>query len=113
MSLELRTEVDGHEDTDVHRTRKSRTSQGKMPYRGKPRALRDRVAWLDRWLVNKMVDVVSSPPVRISLWDEEVLELSGQVDLGVREQLQGGTLAELVRMRPGQGHRADLSPEHE
>jgi cyclopropane-fatty-acyl-phospholipid synthase len=69
MSLESTTEVDGHEDIDVHRTRKSQPSQGKTPYRGKPRAMRDRVTWLDRWLVNKMVDVVGSPPVRISLWD--------------------------------------------
>ena len=27
------------------------------------------VTWLDRWLVQKMVDVVGNPPVRISLWD--------------------------------------------
>ena len=27
------------------------------------------VNWLDRWLVRKMIDVVGSPPVRISLWD--------------------------------------------
>jgi hypothetical protein len=35
------------------------------------------------------------------LWDEVVLELSGQVELGVRERLRGGTLAELVRTEPG------------
>jgi cyclopropane-fatty-acyl-phospholipid synthase len=69
MSLESTTEVDGHEDIDVHRTRKSQPSQRAMPYREKPRTMRDRVTWLDRWLVNKMVDVVGNPPVRISLWD--------------------------------------------
>ena len=32
-------------------------------------AHRQKVSGLDRWLVNKMVDVVGNPPVRISLWD--------------------------------------------
>lgn len=27
------------------------------------------VTWLDRWLVQKILDVVGNPPVRISLWD--------------------------------------------
>ena len=31
--------------------------------------LRNRVTWVDRWLTNKMVDVVGNPPVRIYLWD--------------------------------------------
>jgi cyclopropane-fatty-acyl-phospholipid synthase len=31
--------------------------------------LRNRVTWTDRWLTNKMVDVVGNPPVRIYLWD--------------------------------------------
>ena len=69
MSLESRTEVDEHEDVDVYRSKKSQPSLGEEPYRGKPGAMRDRVTWLDRWLVNKMINVVGSPPVRISLWD--------------------------------------------
>ena len=36
---------------------------------GKSPMFRSQVTWLDRWLVRKMVDVVGSPPVRISLWD--------------------------------------------
>ena len=38
-------------------------------YRKKALSTRSNVTWLDRWLVRKMVTVVGSPPVRISLWD--------------------------------------------
>jgi membrane protein len=71
---------------------------------------------IDRILLTDIVEAVSVAGQNYGndhLWDTVVLELSGLVDLGVREQLQGGTLAELVRMKPGQGHRADFSPEHE
>ena len=33
--------------------------------------LRWRVTWFDRWLTQKMVDLVGNPPVRIYLWDNQ------------------------------------------
>lgn len=38
-------------------------------YREKILASRSTVTWIDRWLAKKMIAVVGSPPVRISLWD--------------------------------------------
>jgi cyclopropane-fatty-acyl-phospholipid synthase len=44
------------------------SSKLKSPRKKSP-MFHSKVTWLDRWLVRKMVDVVGSPPVRISLWD--------------------------------------------
>jgi cyclopropane-fatty-acyl-phospholipid synthase len=38
-------------------------------HRNKSPVFHSKVTRLDRWLVRKMLDVVSNPPVRISLWD--------------------------------------------
>ncbi len=38
-------------------------------HRKKPSLLHSSVTALDRWLTRKMIEVVGSPPVRISLWD--------------------------------------------
>lgn len=36
-----------------------------------PTRFRWRVTWFDRWLTQKMVDVVGNPPIRIYLWDNQ------------------------------------------
>jgi membrane protein len=59
---------------------------------------------IDRILLSDIVEAVNVAGQDFGnnhLWDEVVLELSGQVELGVRERLRGGTLAELVRTEPG------------
>lgn len=45
----------------IHSSSNTRDKQAEAP--------KQKVTTLDRWLVNKMVDVVGNPPVRISLWD--------------------------------------------
>ena len=56
------------EDTEVDVTASQNTPSIRN-YRKKLPISHSNVTWLDRWLVQKMVDVVGNPPVRISLWD--------------------------------------------
>jgi len=69
MSLESNNSFAGSQDvTEVTDFDKQNFSEIES-YREKALSSHSNVTWFDRWLVKKMVTVVGSPPVRISLWD--------------------------------------------
>ena len=69
MSLELNSSVEERQDvTEVADFEKQNISEIES-FREKALSSHSNVTWFDRWLVKKMLAVVGSPPVRISLWD--------------------------------------------
>ena len=69
MSLELNSSVEERQDvTEVADFEKQNISEIES-FREKALSSHSNVTWFDRWLVKKMLAVVGSPLVRISLWD--------------------------------------------
>ena len=69
MSLESNNSFEEQQDVAEVLTGDNQGSSELKSYRKNSPMFHSSVTWLDRWLVRKMVAVVGSPPVRISLWD--------------------------------------------